>query len=206
LKTTFLKYDSMIIFNTFVSCVIGLEERLWSLMISIATMCSSSLRLPTYVVIPLLVNETCRCTNIKQHTKSNNVWVFIVVKLLHLIVIDNRKQGVWFEDKLGSFWLHHPLRSNLKVPKLRLHVFIPNFQDVKWWRKWHTLCVDFTTLNNCQLCDLVFHNTNNICFHVSIYFFHVSGLNHVLSICIKVFWCKHHWLGFKHEGHENFLN
>jgi hypothetical protein len=28
LKTTFLKYDSMIIFNTFVSCVIGLEERL----------------------------------------------------------------------------------------------------------------------------------------------------------------------------------
>ncbi len=28
LKITFLKYDSMIIFNTFVSCVIWLEEKL----------------------------------------------------------------------------------------------------------------------------------------------------------------------------------
>jgi hypothetical protein len=35
--------------------------------------------------------------------KSSNVLVFIVVDLLHLIMIGNKKQGVGFENRLGLF-------------------------------------------------------------------------------------------------------
>jgi hypothetical protein len=50
--------------------------------------------------------------------ESNNASIFIVVDLLHLIVIGNKKQGVGFENKWGPFWLHDALRSN--------HNLIPN--------------------------------------------------------------------------------
>jgi hypothetical protein len=43
---------------------------------------------------------------------------FIVVDLLHLIVIGNKKWGVGFQNKLGPFWLHDTPKSN--------HNLIPN--------------------------------------------------------------------------------
>jgi hypothetical protein len=35
--------------------------------------------------------------------KLNNVLVFVVMGLLQLIVINNKKQGVGFEERLGPF-------------------------------------------------------------------------------------------------------
>jgi len=35
--------------------------------------------------------------------KSKSVWVHIVIDLLHLIMMGNKKQGVGSEDKVGLF-------------------------------------------------------------------------------------------------------
>jgi hypothetical protein len=35
--------------------------------------------------------------------ESKSVWVHIVIDLLHLIMMGNKKQGVGFEDKVGLF-------------------------------------------------------------------------------------------------------
>jgi hypothetical protein len=48
--------------------------------------------------------------------KSSNVLVSIVMDLLYLIVICNKKQGVRFEGKLGPFWTHDASKSNLTIP------------------------------------------------------------------------------------------
>ncbi len=60
------------------------------------------------------------CTNSlsTKHTNaqgSNNIWVFIVMDLLQLIMTSNKKLGVGFEDKLGLFPTHDVLKSSIKV-------------------------------------------------------------------------------------------
>jgi hypothetical protein len=47
--------------------------------------------------------------------KSNNVGIFIVMGLIHLFMINNSKQGVGFEYKLGLFRIYDAFRSRLKV-------------------------------------------------------------------------------------------
>jgi hypothetical protein len=84
----------MVISNTLVSCVISPYESLQLLMTSI----------PSSVTFFAKANLCC-CTNSlsTKHVdalESSNVQVFIVVNLLHLIMIGNKKLNVRFEDKL----------------------------------------------------------------------------------------------------------
>jgi hypothetical protein len=108
LKTTLLKCDSMIITNTLV-----------------------------YLL------HQCFHTNslLMKHRdapKSNNVWLFIVMDFSHLIVINNRKQGVGFEICRDHFE-HMNHWSLVSRSLLKLDVLISQFLKV-WGGEGNDIC------------------------------------------------------------------
>jgi hypothetical protein len=58
--------------------------------------------------------------------KSKNIWASIIISLLHLTMIGNKKNGVGFENRLGPFSLHDALRFNLAVLIETRHVHFLN--------------------------------------------------------------------------------
>jgi hypothetical protein len=46
----------------------------------------------------ILMDEACKCTKIKQSS-----WIFIVVNLLHLIMMGNKKEAIVSKNKLKPF-------------------------------------------------------------------------------------------------------
>ncbi len=48
--------------------------------------------------------------------KSSNVLISIIMDLLYLIMISNKKQGVRSKGKLEPFWTHDVSKSSLVVP------------------------------------------------------------------------------------------
>jgi hypothetical protein len=97
LKTTLLVCDPMVISNSLVSCIIGFEKRfrpsITSTTIDVVFFTKGNLSCHTNSLSMKHVNAP----------KSSNVLVFIVVDLLHLIMIGNKKQSVGFENRLGLF-------------------------------------------------------------------------------------------------------
>ncbi len=63
--------------------------------------------------------------------KLNNALVFVVMGLLQLIVINNKKQGVGFEERLGPFWSHDALKFSLTRSLLRLNIFVSQIFKMK---------------------------------------------------------------------------
>ncbi len=143
LKTTLLVCDPMVISNSLVSCIIGFEKRfrpsITSTTIDVVFFTKGNLSCHTNSLSMKHVNAP----------KSSNVLVFIVVDLLHLIMIGNKKQSVGFENRLGLFWLHDASRSNFTIPINNRHLCFPNLQDEGCWHKWLGMCVTFVSLDNC---------------------------------------------------------
>jgi hypothetical protein len=134
----------------------------------------------TVTNVTFFTKENLCCTNslLMKHIdalKLNNVWVFIVVDLLHFITIGSRKQSVGFEYKMGPFWRYDIHWGSILQALLKLNILI--FQillSTRWWRKWHMLSVNLASFDNCQLCELILHNTSNICLHVDVFFLVMS--------------------------------
>jgi hypothetical protein len=61
--------------------------------------------------------------------KQNNILVFIVMDLLHLIVIKNNKQNVGSKNKLGPFHSHDALEFSLMILIETKHPSFQNLQD-----------------------------------------------------------------------------
>lgn len=59
------------------------------------------------------------------------IQLFVVMGLLQLILINNKKQGVGFEERLGPFWSHDALRFSLTWSLLRLNIFISQIFKLK---------------------------------------------------------------------------
>jgi hypothetical protein len=133
----------MVIFNTLVSCIIGLEKRFWPSITSIAI----------GVIFFTKGSFSCHTNSLSmKHVnapKSSSALVFIVTDLLHLIMIGNKKQGVGFEDRLGPFWSHDASRSNFTIPINTRRLCFPNLQDEGCWHKWLGTCVTVVSLDNC---------------------------------------------------------
>jgi hypothetical protein len=55
--------------------------------------------------------------------------MFIVMDLLYLIMIGNKKQGVEFENKLGPFQLYDASRSTLTIPSKTRCPCFPNLRN-----------------------------------------------------------------------------
>ncbi len=109
LKTTLLLCDPIVIVNALVSCVISFEERFWPSITSI-----------TIGVIFSTNAKLCCHTNssLMKHVdalESKCVWVRIIIDLLPLIMMGNKKQGVGSEDKVGPFSTNDAPRFNLTV-------------------------------------------------------------------------------------------
>ncbi len=127
LKTTLLLCDPIIIINVLVSCVISFEERLWP-----------SITSTTNGVIFSTNARLCCHTNslLMKHVdapKSKSVWVHIIIDLLHLIMMGNKKQGVGFENKVGLFWMHDVSRFSVTVPIKTICFCFPSFLALGWW-------------------------------------------------------------------------
>ncbi len=88
LNMTLIECDSMVVSNALVSCVTSLEEKLWLSLTST----------PIDVIFFNKVNLCC-CTNSlsTKHVnalESSNVWIFIIMDLLHLTMTHNKKLNV----------------------------------------------------------------------------------------------------------------
>jgi hypothetical protein len=97
LKATLLICVSIIIYKALVSCIISPRERLQPLMTSMDT----SVFFFTRIILCCHISSL-----LMKHgdaPKSSNVLVSIVVDLLYLIMICNKKQGAGFEGKLRPF-------------------------------------------------------------------------------------------------------
>ncbi len=164
LNTTLLECDPMLISNTLASCVIGHEERLWLSMTSI----------PISVTFFTKANLCC-CTNSlsTKHVdapESSNVWVFIVMDLLHLIMIGNKKLGVRFEDKLLYHSEHMMYWGPISRSLMRLDVFVFRFSKFLVNEKLVCVVLDLISWDIHKQCDLVLHNINKDYFYVVIVF------------------------------------
>jgi len=83
----------------------------------------------TITNVTFFTKENLCCTNslLMKHIdalKLNNVWVFIVVDLLHLITIGSRKQSVGFEYKMGPFWRYDMHWGSILQSLLKLNILI----------------------------------------------------------------------------------
>jgi hypothetical protein len=115
LKTTLLVWEPMVTYNGLVSCVIGLDEKLWPLMTSIDSNMFFSTKANLYCHVKSL---SIRHADV---LKSKNVWASIITSLLHLTMIATKKHGDGFEHKFGPFSLHGASRSNFMVPIKTIH-------------------------------------------------------------------------------------
>jgi hypothetical protein len=115
LKTTLLVWESMVTSNGLVTCVIGLDEKLWPSMTSTNT----------NVFFTTKTNLYCHINSLSiRHVdapKSKNVWASIITSLLHLIMIGTKNHGDGSEDRFGPFSLHGASKSSLVVPNETIH-------------------------------------------------------------------------------------
>jgi hypothetical protein len=123
LKINFLVCNPMVIHNALVSYVISFEERFWPLITSIATS----------MVFFIKGNLSCRTNSLSMKhvnaSKSSNASIFIVMDLLHLITIDNKKQGVGSKYRLRSSQSHNASKSCLTIPTKIRRPHFPNLQN-----------------------------------------------------------------------------
>lgn len=97
LKTTLLVCNLMIISNALVSCVVSFEKK--PLITSTTT--------NTIFFMKVCLNYRTNFLSMKhlKAPKSNNILVFIVVDLLHLIVINKKNKMLNLNNKLGPFFI-----------------------------------------------------------------------------------------------------
>jgi hypothetical protein len=116
---------SIVISKALVSCVIGLKEKLQPSM--------------TSTIISMFFftkNILCHRTNSlsMKHTNAlelSDVLVSIIMDLLYLIMINNKKQGVRFKGKLDHF--EHMMRPNLVSRSLlKLDILVSRV-----FKRWH---------------------------------------------------------------------
>ncbi len=123
LKIILLVCNPMVIFNALVSCVVSYKERFWPLITSIATS----------MVFFTKGNLSCRTNSLSMKhinaSKSSNASISVVMDLLHLIVIDIKKQGVGLKDRLRSFRSHNASKSSLIIPTKIRSPHFPNLQN-----------------------------------------------------------------------------
>ncbi len=130
LKATLFICVLIVISKALVSCIICFKDRLWPLMTSMVISVLFFMRI-----------ILCCCTSSlsMKHgdaPKSNNVLISIVMDLLYLFMIGNKKQGVEFEGKLGPFWTHDASESNFTiVTKIGCPCF-SSLQEVACEWKW----------------------------------------------------------------------
>ncbi len=123
LKITLLVCNPMVIFNALVSCVISSKERLWPLITSIVSS----------MVFFTKGSLSCHTNSLSMKhvnaSKSSNVSIFVVMDLLHLIAIDNKKQGVGSKDRLRSFRIQNASKSSVTIPTKTIRPHFPNLQN-----------------------------------------------------------------------------
>jgi hypothetical protein len=130
LKATLFVCVLIVISKTLVSCVTCLEERLWPSMTSMGTS-----------VLFFMKIILCHCISSMsvKHVdtpESNNALVSIIMGLLYLIVISNKKQSVRSKSKLGPFWAHDASKSSFVIfIKTRRPRFL-SLQEVACEWKW----------------------------------------------------------------------
>jgi len=112
-------WEAMVTSNGLVSCLISPDEKLLPSMNSIGIGVFFSTKANVYYCISSL--------SIKQVDvlESKSVQASIVTSLIHLIMIDTKKYGVRFEDRLRPFSLHDASRSSFKVCIETGHVRFP---------------------------------------------------------------------------------
>ncbi len=106
----------MVTSNALVSCVSGPNERLRPSMTSIGTGMFFSIRANLYCHTNYLSMKHVGTP------KSRNAWASIITSLLHLTMINTKKHGVGFENRIGPFSLHDASRSSFVVPTKTRHV------------------------------------------------------------------------------------
>jgi hypothetical protein len=116
--------------------------------------------------------------------KSSNALVSIVMDLLYLIVISNKKQVVRSKSKLGPFWTHDASKSNFAI---LIEIGHPHFSSLK---RWHVNGSGLSWCDSCFLGQLVmmwlgFPQYMHISFKYRCHFsYFVNVLNHVWSIYV----------------------